>query len=151
MKASELSALVWEMAKPIAEKNGCSVWDVKFVREGGEYVLKVTLDSEKGVDMDMCESVNRELGDKLDQADPIEQSYCLEVSSAGLCRELKRDSDFDRFIGSKADVKLKKPSDDGKKSFTAVIEARNGDEISFSGGLSFKKSEINSCRLHVDF
>ncbi len=151
MNSAQIEAFVTELALPIAAENGCSVWDVRFVREGGEFVLKVTIDSPEGVDIEKCVAVNRALSDELDRTDPIEESYCLEVSSAGINRELKRDSDYDAFMGAKVDVKLKKADAEGNKRFTADLVSRNGAEITFSDGRTFKKSEISSCRLHVDF
>ena len=151
MNSAQIEAFVTELAQPIVEANGCSIWDVRFVREGGEFVLKVTIDSPEGIDIEKCVAVNRALSDELDRTDPIEESYCLEVSSAGINRELKRDSDYDAFLGSKVDVKLKKADKDGNKRFTADLVERRGDEIVFSEGRILKKSEISSCRLHVDF
>jgi len=155
LKPAEICELVRGISEPLAKAAGCEIWDVKFFREAGEWVLKVVLDRANGsVDTDMCEAVSRHLSDELDRLDPIEQSYCLEVSSPGLCRELSRDSDFDRFTGSIVDVKLYKAGADGKKAFTAVLAGRNGDELSFDeNGRQFtlKKSELASCKIHFDF
>ena len=68
MKVTEL---VWQLAAPIAAQNGCSIWDVEFVREGGEWFLRVYLDKEGGVDITDCEAVSRALDPVLDEADPI--------------------------------------------------------------------------------
>ncbi len=78
----KITDLVAEMARPIAEAQGCSLWDVEYVREAGQWFLRVYIDKEGGVSIDDCEAVSRALDPLLDEADPIEQSYNFEVSSA---------------------------------------------------------------------
>lgn len=156
MNAKEIVQLVTQAATPFAEAVGCQIWDVKFLREAGEWVLRVLLDTDPpgGVDINMCESVNRALDTWLDEADPIEQSYCLEVSSPGINRELYRDSDFDRFVGSMVDLKLYHPDASGRKSLTARLLGRtdsvlileeNGEEK------RLKRADMAQCRIHYDF
>ena len=86
-KITELTA---ELAAPAIEKQGCELWDVEYVKEGGTWYLRVLLDKEGGVDILDCEAISRELSDALDEVDPIEGSYTLEVGSAGAERSLKR-------------------------------------------------------------
>ncbi len=98
--------LVSKLAGPIAEKHGCTLWDVEFVKEAGQRFLRVFIDSDEGVKIDQCEAVSRELEVLLDETDPINEAYILMVSSAGAERTLKRPSDFVKFIGSNVAVKL---------------------------------------------
>ena len=100
---------VWEFAEPLVQACGCSLWDVEYVREGGEWFLRLYLDKEGGVDIDDCEAVSRPLSDALDEADPIEGSYTLEVSSAGIDRVLRHPEHFDAFLGSEVEVRLYRP------------------------------------------
>ena len=86
---AKVTELVAGLAAPIAEENGCSLWDVEYVREAGQWFLRVYIDKEGGVSINDCEAVSRPLSDALDEADPIEGSYVLEVSSAGADRPLK--------------------------------------------------------------
>ncbi len=156
MTSKEICELVWGCAEEYAAEAGCSVWDVRFFKEGGDWCLKVTLDTDPpgNVDIDMCEQVNRALDKKLDELDPIEQSYYLEVSSPGIDRELYRPSDYDRFTGSTVDVKLYKRSEDGAKSFTAVLVRRDGDDVVFDRDgteLSVPMSAIARCNIHFEF
>lgn len=155
MKNADLCALVWKTAEPFAKAAGCEIWDVKFFKEAGQWLLRVVIDRPDGtVDTDACEAVSRPLSDALDALDPIEQSYCLEVSSPGICRELYRDGDFDRFAGSSVDVKLYKADAAGRKVFTAVLAGRDGETLNFEEKgktFSLEKSEIASCRIHFDF
>ena len=86
MKVTEL---VEKLAKPVVEENGCSLWDVEYVREGSEYFLRLYLDKETGVDINDCERISRAMDPILDEKDPIPTSYHFEVCSAGLERALK--------------------------------------------------------------
>ena len=102
---------VWEFAEPLVKACGCSLWDVEYVREGGEWFLRLYLDKEGGVDIDDCEAVSRAVDPVLDEKDPIPESYRFEVCSAGLERQLKRPSDFERYLGEPVLVKLYRPRD----------------------------------------
>ena len=87
---------VWQFAEPIVQEKGCSLWDVEYVREGGEWFLRLYIDKDGGVDINDCENVSRKLDKILDQVDPIDQSYCLEVSSPGIERELVKKAVLDQ-------------------------------------------------------
>ena len=80
---SRITELVWQLAEPVAARHGCEIWDVEFVKEAGERFLRVYIDREEGVDIELCEAVSRELDPLLDEADPIQEAYTFEVSSAG--------------------------------------------------------------------
>ena len=80
---AKVTDLVAQLAQPLAEAAGCSLWDVEYVKEAGTWYLRIYIDKETGVSIDDCEAVSRPLSDALDEADPIEGSYTLEVSSAG--------------------------------------------------------------------
>ena len=101
----KVTEIVWDLAAPVAEENGCELWDVEYVREAGQWYLRLYLDKEGGIDILDCEAVSRRVSDLLDEVDPIEGSYMFEVSSAGAERPLKRPSDFERFMGSAVLVK----------------------------------------------
>ena len=79
MAYNKTEQAVYDVAVPIAETNGLSVWDVEFKKEGSEYFLRVFVDKEGGVAIDDCEAISRELSDKLDEKDPISEAYILEV------------------------------------------------------------------------
>lgn len=143
------------LAQPIAEANGCVLWDVEYVKEAGTWYLRVLLDKEGGVDILDCEAVSRKLSDLLDEADPIEGSYTLEVGSAGAERTLKRPGDFARFLGSPVLVKLYRARD-GRKEFTGTLEGYDPESgtvtlATNSGTASFTKQETALVRLRVEF
>ena len=151
-KITELTA---ELAAPAVAEAGCTIWDVEYVKEGGTWYLRVLLDKEGGVDILDCEAVSRKLSDLLDEADPIEGSYTLEVGSAGAERALKRPSDFQRFLGSPVAVKLYKGRG-GRKEFAGVLTGYDPDsgEITVAIGgetITFPKNEVALCRLRIEF
>ena len=100
MNKNEIIKTVWDMAKPITDELGLTLWDVRFEKEGANYFLRIVIDKEGGADIDACEKVSRAIDPLLDEVDPIEQSYCLEVWSAGLERDLVRDFHFEMNIGN---------------------------------------------------
>lgn len=149
-KITELAA---ELAAPAIEKAGCSLWDVEYVKEGGTWYLRVLLDKEGGVDILDCEAVSRELSDRLDEADPIEGSYVLEVGSAGAERALKRPGDFQRFLGSPVLVKLYRAVD-GRKEIPGVLRGYDGEGVAVEVGgetVTFAKKDVAMVRLRVEF
>ena len=151
-KVTELTA---GLARPIAEENGCALWDVEYVKEAGTWFLRVYIDKEGGVDIDDCEAVSRRLSDALDEADPIEGSYTLEVSSAGLDRTLKKPEHFAAFLGSEVDVKLYRPLE-GRKEHTGVLRAYDAESGAVTvetaaGERTFPKKDVAQVRLAVRF
>lgn len=151
-KITELTA---QLAAPAIAEQGCTLWDVEYVKEAGTWYLRVLLDKEGGVDILDCEAVSRKLSDLLDQTDPIEGSYTLEVGSAGAERALKRPGDFQRFLGSPVTVKLYR-SRDGRKEFAGVLKAYDpatGAATVTVGDreLVFEKADTALIRLRVEF
>ena len=102
----KITDIVWELAEPAVQEQGCRIWDVEYVREAGQWYLRLYLDKDGGVDILDCEAISRKVSDLLDEADPIESSYVFEVGSAGLERQLKRPGDFQQFMGSPVLVNL---------------------------------------------
>ena len=137
------------LAVPIVERAGCALWDVEYVKEAGEWFLRVYIDREGGVDMDCCEAVSRPLSDALDEADPIQGSYTFEVSSAGLDRALKKPEHFARCMGQKVDLRLYRPVDGGKAR-TGILTDYEDGAVSVDG-VRFEKNDVAQVRLHVEF
>ena len=126
--------LVTEIVKPIVEQLGISLWDVRFVKEGADYFLRIFIDSENGITIEDCEKVSRAVDLPLDEADPISQSYCLEVCSPGIERELKKEEHFQAFIDSPIMVKMIRPIDKLGKEFSGIL----------------KESDRNTVKIDVD-
>ena len=95
----KVTQLCAELAAPFVEAAGCTLWDVEYVREAGTWYLRVFIDAPGGVNIDQCEEVSRALSDRLDEEDPIEGSYVLEVGSAGADRALKKPEHFAAYLG----------------------------------------------------
>ena len=120
-KKASTTDKVWRIAAPIAEKLGRSLWDVRFVKEGADWFLRIFIDKEGGVSIDDCEAMSRALDAPLDEQDPIPQSYCLEVSSPGLERELTRPQHFEQMEGQPVKVTLIRPQN-GQKILAGTLE-----------------------------
>lgn len=123
---------VWGLAQPVANALGLELWDIKFVKEGPEYFLRIFIDSDSGITIDDCEKMSRAIDKPLDELDPIVQNYCLEVCSPGVNRELSRDKHLEKFIGHKIIVRLIRPPEDGSRELSCVLCAFNKDEINVS-------------------
>ena len=150
---AKVTELVAALAAPIAEQNGCTLWDVEYVREAGQWFLRVYIDKEGGVSINDCEAVSRPLSDALDEADPIEGSYVLEVSSAGADRPLKKPEHFAAFMGAEVEVRLYRPKD-GKKDFVGRLTGwADGDITLELNGMpiTFEKKEVAQTRLYPRF
>ncbi len=149
----KITEQVWQFAEPLVQAQGCSLWDVEYVREGGEWFLRLYIDKDGGVDIDDCEAVSRAVDPVLDEKDPIPESYRFEVCSAGLERVLKRPSDFERFLGEPVLVKLYRPRD-GRKEFPGVLKGYKDGDVTISAGrqeITFEKAEVALVRLRVEF
>ena len=110
------------LVQPIAAGLGLAVWDVRFVKEGAGWYLRIYIDKPGGISIEDCEAMSRAVDKPLDELDPIQQSYCLEVSSPGPNRELVRDEHFTAFLGSRVNVKFIRPRDDGRRSLTGILK-----------------------------
>ncbi|MBR2831733.1 MAG: ribosome maturation factor RimP [Oscillospiraceae bacterium] len=148
---SKITDIVAEMAAPVAEKHGCELWDVEYVKEAGNWYLRVYIDCPGGVSIDQCEAVSRELDPLLDERDPIEGAYTFEVSSAGAERKLTRPGDFERFMGSKVEVRLYSAKN-GRKEYVGTLKSYESGDVAIEVGgadMEFKKSEIAGVRLRI--
>lgn len=148
---SKITDKVTELAKPVVEEEGCSLWDVEYVREAGSWFLRIFIDKDGGVGIDDCERISRRLDPILDEADPIPDSYVFEVGSAGAERELKRPGDFEQFMGSEVEVRLYQPVN-GCKVYVGVLSGYDNGRVTVTAGkneASFDKSQIALVKLHV--
>ena len=149
-KVTDLTA---RLAAPIVEEQGCSLWDVEYVKEAGTWYLRVLIDKEGGVDILDCEAISRAMDPILDEKDPVPGSYHFEVCSAGLERALKRPGDFERFMGSPITVKLYRPYN-GLKELPCVLRGYEDGKITVESGkdtITFEKSQVALVRLRVEF
>ena len=134
----KVTETVRELALPVVEENGCKLWDVEYVREAGQWYLRIYIDKDGGVNILDCEAISRALSDILDEADPIESSYIFEVASAGAERPLK---------------KTYKPVD-GRKEFSGDLAGYDNGAVTLRIGEEekrFEKDAVALVRLRCDF
>ena len=141
---------VFELVKPNAEELGLTLWEVKFLKEGASYYLRIFIDKEDGVSIDDCTNMSHSVDPILDEADLIDKAYYLEVCSTGLERELTRPEHFEYLKGEEIIVALYKAKD-GSKTHIGILEDYNGETLNLKVNdetVSFLKSEISKVKLN---
>lgn len=118
----------YDLAKPLAESLGVSIWDVVFEKEGASWYLRIFIDKDEGINIDDCEAFSRPFNKILDEKDFIDQSYIFEVGSPGVARELKRPEHFEKYIGSPVRVRLIRAAD-GLKEIIGTLKEYNKESI----------------------
>ena len=148
-----IAGVVSTLIAPIAEELGYEMWDVEFVKEGTRRILRVTIDSEDGITIEDCEKMHRAIDPVLDEADPIESAYYLEVSSPGIERELRTDRHIEACIGCRVEARLYAPVD-GTKTFVGTLAAFDGGKVTIetpSGERVFERRDVAKLRTLFDF
>jgi ribosome maturation factor RimP len=154
-KKENTAQIAERLVKPILAARGLTLWDVRFEKEGGAWYLRYFIDKEGGVNINDCEAVSRAVEKLLDEEDPIEQSYILEVGSPGTERELTKGRHFEQYIGSPVTVKLFSAAN-GSREHTGILKARTDDgtviiETESGESLSFIKAQTAAVRLFDDY
>ena len=153
-KENNTEKKITELLLPIVGERGFELADVEFVKEGPNWYLRVYIDKEGGITIDDCEMVSRTLEKKMDEADPIQQAYILEVSSPGIDRPLKKPEDFVKYAGEIVDIKLYKPLE-GSKEFQGELKGMENKIITILNEkgqeLQFAQKDVASIRLAVIF
>lgn len=127
-KSGSTEKTVYDIAKPLADELGLTIWDVCFVKEGAAWYLRVFIDKAEGITIDDCEALSRPMNKLLDELDPISQSYFFEVGSAGLERTLEREEHFDASLGKHVKVRLI-IAEDGIKEFEGTLNGRSKEAL----------------------
>lgn len=109
------------LASKIAKDLGYEIWDVRYLKEGKDWILRIYIDSAKGITIEDCEKMSRAIDSPLDKLDPIENPYCLEVSSPGLERELVKNEHFQKSLGQKVKIRLIRPLENKEKDFSGTL------------------------------
>lgn len=123
-----ISETVKEAILPTVTELGYTIWDVTYSKIGADYHLEITIDSERGIDIEDCERVHRAIDPVLDEVDPIEGFYYLEVSSPGVERELRTDEHIRLSLGARVEAKLFCPRE-GRKSVVGVLSSYEGGVV----------------------
>ena len=151
--ASPIAEKVFGIIKDTVENEGVTLWDVKYVKEGASWYLRVILDSEEGISIDDCTNVHHAIDPVLDEADPIESAYYLEVSSPGIERELRTDRHIEACIGCRVEVRLYAPLD-GAKTYVGVLAGFENGAVTVetaAGVRAFEKKDVAKIRTLFDF
>ncbi|MDX9871352.1 MAG: ribosome maturation factor RimP [Clostridia bacterium] len=149
MSAPKTQEQVFSYVLPLVEAKGLELVAVEYVKEGGNWYLRIYIDKEGGVDLDDCQGVSTEVSDLLDKKDPIPQSYFLEVSSPGIERLLQSDKDFARFRGRAVTVHTYAPVD-GKKKLKGNLGSADQEEIELLIGaqaIRIPREKVSQVRL----
>ncbi|HHV98131.1 MAG TPA: ribosome maturation factor RimP [Clostridiaceae bacterium] len=149
MAKRKVEDVVTKLALPIVEKYSFELVDVEFVKEGANWYLRVYIDKEGGITLDDCQVVSEELSVVLDEADPIDQRYFLEVSSPGIERPLKKDKDFERYKGHPVVVKTFNAID-GKKEFEGELVGLIDNKIVIKTDSGHKDDDNNIMEFDRD-
>ena len=150
-KKKNTVAVVWDLAEPVAKSLGLILWDVRFLKEGTNYYLRIIIDREdRPVDIDDCVNMSHAIDQPLDEADPIEQSYSLQVQSPGIERDLVRDFHFEKNIGEKVMVRFIHAINSVREYKGILTSYDNGKvSVTLSNGevLEFNKKDTSWIKL----
>lgn len=145
---------IYDIAHPVVTDNGMDLVDVEYVKEGQNWYLRLYIDKENGVSIDDCQLISEKVGTIIDEKDPIKTSYFLEVSSPGIERKLKKDSDFEKYKGSKVEIKLYKPID-GSKAYIGELVGLIDQNVTIieekKGQMSFNKEDVSQVKTVFEF
>jgi ribosome maturation factor RimP len=142
---------VFEIVEPYAKELGLEIWDIRFVKEGTDWYLRVFIDKNGGVSIDDCVDLTRAITKPLDDADPISQSYMLEVSSPGVERELITDAHFEKFIGSNVMLRLIRPIEKVRDFSGKLKDYSNGEiTIELIDGEELKINKKDTSYVKLD-
>ena len=145
--------LVEELVRPVVEDLGLRLWDVRFEKEGPDWYLRILIERDTPLDTDTCEDVTRAIDPLLDEADPIEQSYYLEVGSPGLGRKLTRPEHYEALKGQKVRAKLIRPNADGVRELSGILTGREGSTVTLeteNGPVTFEVNAASGVQLCDD-
>ena len=142
MKKQNIAESVAALIVGTVEGLGYRLWDVEYAKEGADYHLTVTIDSDDGITIDDCERVHRAIDPVLDEADPIDDAYILNVSSPGVERVLRTDAHLAASIGERVELRFF-AAIDGQKSVRGTLEAATAEAILLDGERSYQRSAIS--------
>lgn len=153
-KGKNVATVVTELATPICEELGLVLWDVIFAKEGASWFLRIIIDKDGGVGFTDCENLSRALDKKLDEIDPIDQAYYLEVSSPGIGRVLNKDWHFQNYLGKEVVVKTIRPVLN-RREFVGTLLRKDGDTVTIETTdtqekIEFDKSQLSSVKASDD-
>ena len=150
---SKITDMLSKISAPILSELGLTLWDMEYVKEAGDWYLRLFIDAPEGADMECCEKVARAINPLLDEHEDMfpDSGYMFEVSSAGAERRLKRPADFERFLGHKVEIRLYS-NKFGKREHIGTLESYSDGKVTLDVNgekLDFEKQEIANARLRI--
>jgi len=140
--AANITEVTESYLQPIVEELQLELVDVEFVKEGKNWFLRVYVDKAEGIDIEECAIVSEKLSAVLDENDPVDFPYFLEVSSPGAERPLKTKQAITNSIGKTVNVKLYEPIDN-EKEYQGTLKAFEDDVLTLEVMNKARKKEIS--------
>jgi ribosome maturation factor RimP len=155
--SKKVTEIIEQLVKPILDDMNLELVDIEYVKEGSNWFLRLFIDSEKGIDIEECGVVSERLSEQLDELDPIQHNYFLEVSSPGAERPLKKEEDLIKAIGKQVHIKTYEPIN-GEKLFEGVLTDFDGQTVTVNVTIKTRKKlveipydKVAKARLAVTF
>ena len=148
MKVDALLETIDQLVRPIAEELNYEIYHIEYVKENGDYYLRIYIDKDGGIALSDCEALSRRVSDVMDEKDPIKDAYFLDVSSPGLNRTLFTDDHFKKQIGKEIMVRFTK-SLNGRKNIKGILKEVNDDSVIIETDdlITIPKDKIKSANL----
>ena len=147
--ANNIANTVKKALEGVINDLGYRLWDVEYVKEASDYFLRFTIDSDEGITIEDCEKVHRTIDPMLDELDPIEDAYHLEVSSPGVEREIRTDFHLEFCKGEKVEAKLFAPFE-GSKSYVGILDGFDENTVTV-GGVAIPRDKISKINTVFEF
>lgn len=150
--AKSVVSAVTPIAEGVARELGYFIWDVDYVKEGTEWFLRIDIDSEKGVDIEDCERYSRAIDPILDEENPIEDAYTLQISSPGIEREIKTDFHLEHCMGETVRVRLYAPLN-GFKEYIGELVSFNSESVTLNveNEVNIPRKAIGKMNIYFEF
>lgn len=153
-RKDEIVSRTEKLVLPLIEQDGLELVDVEYVKEAGEWYLRIYADKEGGITINDCESLSRAISPLLDKDDFIDDAYILEVSSPGLLRPFKKDRDFERNIGEPVEIRTYK-NINGAKEFSGILSSFDKDTVTIltenEVPATYERKDISLIRKYIEF
>ncbi|MCL1982002.1 MAG: ribosome maturation factor RimP [Clostridiales bacterium] len=159
MAKKKITEIATEELDVFLSSNGYELYRTEFVKEGKDWFLRIYIDfADAGggryISTEDCEKVSRFLSGRLDELDPVEKNYYLEVSSPGLDRALVKEKDYERFSGKEVDISLYK-AENGRKTVSGTLVGIKDGKIAIldekGNEVSFPKEQVAKTKLKIVF
>lgn len=147
--AKSIVSTLYPVIEEVARDLGYSIWDLEYIKEGTEWYLRITIDSENGIGIDDCEKMSRAIDPVLDEHNVIEDAYHLEVSSPGIERDIKTDYHMSVCMGERVAIKLYAPIN-GAKSYIGILNGYDEESVTVDD-IQIPRRSIAKMNVYFEF